>query len=435
MHSYLAQQKRRISSVIAASAIMVGIAPHRTVSAGQRGPRWTRLSLVGDTATQIGISWNSDDEPAEAHVEFGTTPSRLRYRASGQTTFRNQALGSVSEVLLSGLQPDKRYAYRVGGPRSGWSAVHQFRTAPAKHARCARFRFAYVGDSRAEAWQEGQGASDGWPALLRLIERHDPLFLLHGGDFVQDGRRHDQWRHYLETTAPFSRARAISYTLGNHDDGPGIGRNALYNQLLMHPRSEPALGGSGTEDFYAIEVGNAIFISLSTVSFTDGERPFARQARWLDQVLRRSGQLWKIIFMHHPIYTEHLLYNHPPNQVRQNRSFVEVINRHAVDLVIGSHNHFYERFERSRCADPASATPCPSDDPRATVYITSGGGGAFSVFAPGRTDDIRLAASGRHHFLLFEIANNRLQMEAIDREGRLFDRWSREHPQRCARIE
>ena len=75
--------------------------------------------------------------------------------------------------------------------------------------------------------------------------------------------------------------------IGNHDNGPGEGDTANYNQIFALPRSQGTYG-SGTEDYYYFTYGNAIFAVLSTETFKGGAVPFATQADWLER-LRRTA--------------------------------------------------------------------------------------------------------------------------------------------------
>lgn len=387
------------------------------VSPALAAPAHLRLAFGEDSSRQVSIAWSTYEGTPEATVEYGKAPGVYGAPASG-TMAADPLLGTISEVLLSNLDPDTTYYYRVGGSQGGWSEEASFRTGPPLHDTCATFRFAYFGDSRAdEHLDEVLGASAVWPPLFQKALAWKPVVTLHGGDIIREGDNTDQWRHHLEVSAPMSKSMPIMYSLGNHDDEDAVqGDGANFNKIFALPRSSAALGGSGTEDYYYFEVGNAIFFAVSTTSFEQGAIPFAEQAAWLDKVLQQhANKRWKVLYMHHPIYTqEPPLSGHEPNEKGQNPAFVEVINRHRVDLVIGSHNHFYERWAPSRCADPSSTVVCPPPpgDP-GTLFLTSGGAGAFL-----NIDNLgagpREATFNAFHYLLAEVSPNELTLRAID---------------------
>jgi hypothetical protein len=197
---------------------------------------------------------------------------------------------------------------------------------------------------------------------------------------------------------------------------PENGANANYNRVFVLPRA------SGTEDYYYFTFGNAIFIMLSTESFSGGTPPFADQAAWMDQVLSRHARRWKFVMLHRPIYTEYLLINHEPNEADQNAALVPVINTHHVDIVFQSHNHFYERFVPSNCANGAATAPCPAGGfDKGTVYITTGGAGAFPILFPGFTSKVRQAASGAHHYVVVDIDHHHLKLYTYALDGSVID--------------
>ena len=83
----------------------------------------------------------------------------------------------------------------------------------------------------------------------------------------------------------------------------------------------------------------------------------------------------------------------------------------GVDFVVTGHSHVYERFRP--VAGPG--------DGRYVTYITAGGGGAplYGI----KSSPYHACAGAVYHFCLFEAIEGRLSMEAIDAEGRVFDRF------------
>lgn len=379
-------------------------------------PSHVRLSYMEDAASSVGIAWNTSTGTAEAVMEYGTTQGSYSHSASGTVSAMDPPLGPVSEVTLTNLAPDTLYYYRVGGPQGGFSPEHSFRTGLASHPACGTFRFVVVGDSRGESWQGDQGASTLWPSVLTKASSHLPSFLLHGGDIVHDGNKIKQWSNHLKVTSSASAQLPIMYALGNHDTGPVNGADANYNRLFVLPKT------SGTEDHYYFTFGNAIFIVLSTESFSEGTPPFANQAAWMDQVLSQHARRWKFVVLHRPIYTEYLLINHKPDEAGHNAALVPIINKHHVDIVFQSHNHFYERFVPSNCANGGATDPCPAGGfADGTVHITTGGAGAFAILFPGFTSKVREAASGAHHYLVAEIDHHHLKLYAYNMNGAVID--------------
>jgi Purple acid Phosphatase, N-terminal domain/Calcineurin-like phosphoesterase len=396
-------------------------------------PKYVRLSYMENASNSLGVAWTTTSGTAEAVVKYGTTKGSYPKSVTGKTTSVSTTLGTVSEVTLTGLTPNTTYYYRAGGSQGGFSPEYSFHTGPPQHPQCGKTKFAVFGDSRAESWEGDKGASNNWVTQSLAASKYNPDFFIHGGDIVYDGDNQKQWDHHLKATAPVSSIVPIMYTIGNHDTGPGDGDTANFNKIYHLPRASKALTGSGTEDHYYFTWGNAIFISLSSENFSGGSPKFKNQADWMDKVLTQNPKRWKFVTLHRPIYTHRidifsLELSHPPDEAGQNAALVPIINKHHVDIVFQSHNHFYERYAPSNCSNGGSTKPCPvSSFDKGTVHITTGGAGAFPLWCvlpficPGPTSSTRIKASSDHHWLLFEIKDHTLTLKAINLQGKNID--------------
>jgi MYXO-CTERM domain-containing protein len=376
-------------------------------------PAYPRLSYVGDTSTTMTITWNTTASE-DSTVRFGVQPGVLGETVTGTTLQANDGLGYVHEVTLTGLVPSTRYFYVAGSTAGGFTAETSFTTGPAQDQDCGRFRFVFLGDNRPDPTF---GGGENWPQILDQSIQHDPAFVLNGGDLVIDGDQIDQWHAFLGWTTTAASARPFMPVMGNHDDGPGDGDGANYNQLFALPRSTGP-HGSNTEDYYFFTFGNAIFVSLSTEGFKEGTVAFGNQAAWLDQVLTENPRRWKFVSFHKPAYTHEAFFSisHEPNEEGQNAAWVPVIDRHHVDVVFTSHNHWYERYEPSACGTSGrggSSEPCPTGGfATGTVYYVSGGAGAFTIpgFLCGNQSG-RAVCSGDHHYILATIHDDTATLE------------------------
>jgi len=356
----------------------------------------------------MGIAWttNSADDPT--FVQYGSGDS---YVSEAQGTAFNASgdLDAVHEVTITGLDPDTVYHYRVGGP-GDWSKDHAFLTAPGDG--CTPYSFIALGDDRSD---NDYGPNPRWNSIIMEAMEYFPLFVLNSGDLVKDGDKTDQWDHWLEETDPALAFAAHMPTMGNHDDGPGVGDGANFNQVFHLPSNTV----TGTEDYYFFTTGNSVVVSLSTQEFKGGGIPFGDQAAWLDQVLTENPRMWKFVFFHHPVYCSEDLFGlvHPPNQEGQNAAYTEVFDKHHVDIVFYGHNHWYERLGPMK-GNGGDEEGIPVDNfEDGTVYVVTGGAGAMTynivvnLFCPGFTKGSK-KCSGDHHFVLIEIDNNKLTYTA-----------------------
>lgn len=384
-------------------------------TAALAAPQYVRLSYTGDAATSMTVAWNTTASTA-TEVLLGTSPGSYTQTFTGASLQANAGLGHVHEVTLTGLSPNTKYYYVAGNTADGFSQEASFTTGPVDDPECGKLRFAFAADNRPDPTF---GGGQNWPQILAQAAAHQPAFVLNGGDMVIDGKQVSQWLTFLNDTTAVARRIPFMPVLGNHDDGPVTGAGANYNQIFALPVSTGA-HGSSTEDYYYFTYGNAIFVSLSTESFTGGSIPFATQAAWLDEVLTQNPKKWKFVYYHKPSYTKEVLFSisHEPNEANQNAALVPIIDKHHVDVVFASHNHWYERFEPSNCTTkgtPGSSSPCStgaSGFASGTVYIVSGGAGAFTIpgFLCGGMSG-RATCSGDHHYVLVDINDETLKLE------------------------
>ena len=65
------------------------------------------------------------------------------------------------------------------------------------------------------------------------------------------------------------------------------------------------------------------------------------QIAWLDDALAQSKATWKVVALHHPLYSTALKYPSNPDMIAQ---LEPVFRKHDVSLVLQGHNHLYERL-------------------------------------------------------------------------------------------
>jgi 3',5'-cyclic AMP phosphodiesterase CpdA len=179
--------------------------------------------------------------------------------------------------------------------------------------------------------------------------------------------------------------------LGNHDAGP------QWNYPLFN------MGG---HRYYTMErtsgpapplVGERVqFFALDTVNLDDD------QMSWLDRQLSESKADWKIVYLHHPLYSSgRYAFSSAAVRWTLEQAFIE----HEVDVVFAGHEHLYERMA------PQSGV----------MYFVAGATGSV------RTGDLRPStyqAKGYDRdlsFMLLEVAGDAMYFQAINRLGETID--------------
>lgn len=240
-------------------------------------------------------------------------------------------------------------------------------------------RFAVIGDS-GRGSREQQEVADQMAAARKVfpfefaIMLGDNLYEFQGpGDYVTKFER------------PYSALLAggvrFFAAIGNHDPA----NEEHYARFNMDGRR-----------YYTFRKGPVRFFALDSTALGPG------QLSWLDERLARSNADWKIVYLHHPLYTS----GRYARTARLLRAALEpTFIEHRVDVVFSGHEHFYERFKPQN----------------GITYFISGGAGSLRK-GDLRPDPEMAAGFDRDfHFMLVEIEGRRLYFQAIDRTGRTVD--------------
>ena len=69
------------------------------------------------------------------------------------------------------------------------------------------------------------------------------------------------------------------------------------------------------------------------------------QVKWINDELGKSGEKWKIVYFHHPLYSSSRTHG---SQVKLREVLEPLFDRHKVSLVLNGHDHAYERIKPQR---------------------------------------------------------------------------------------
>jgi uncharacterized repeat protein (TIGR01451 family) len=130
---------------------------------------------------------------------------------------------------------------------------------------------------------------------------------------------------------------------------------------------------------------------------------------WLIDDLAHTDQFWKFVFLHIPAYSSGWYGSNP--DVRD--KLISVCEDYGVDVVFASHDHNYQRTVP--ILDDALSTV----EEGGIVHFVTGGGGTRLRWVGSAW--FTAHARSIHHFILAEVANCTLSVQAIDPEGNVFD--------------
>jgi hypothetical protein len=325
------------------------------------------------------VMWETNQK-LPGRVEYGpTTALGLATEVEGQT--------ELHEVTLRGLEPGTKYYYRV---RSGElaSELFSFRTAPPPETE--RWRMALYGDSRSNPTMHRKVAEQVAKANVDLI--------LHTGDIVLDGRRHETWREqFFEPLGTLARSVPWVSTIGNHERD-----SANYFSYMALP---------GNERYFGFDFGNAHIVCLDSNAWIEKGRDSAQYQWILDHLRQKRPATWTFVAFHHPLFSAHA--TRPINNLRWDWAPLFLDPDLRVDGVFTGHDHFYARnYRMGRLGD----LPHPG-----VLFLTSAGGGA-SLYRTKQRDYVARERSV-HHFTLFEFDGDQVTLSAIDITGTVLDRY------------
>jgi predicted phosphodiesterase len=240
-------------------------------------------------------------------------------------------------------------------------------------------RFAVIGDA-------GRGSRQQYEIAHQMAAAH-ALFpfeftLMLGDNIYEYTGPEDYVRKFEKPYAGLlSQGVAFFAAVGNHD-----------------PANEEHYAGFNMEGrrYYTFKKGEVRFFVLDSTSLTP------RQVTWLAGQLAASDSPWKIVYLHHPLYTSGR-YTWGARALRL--TLEPLLIEHGVNVVFSGHEHFYERFKPQN----------------GITYFISGGAG--SLRKGDIRPDARMAAGfdTDFHFMLVEVAGDELYFQAIDRLGRTVD--------------
>ena len=332
-------------------------------------------------------------------------PSPVSVELSGPTAGGSHSVVVSSEarsfhaISLKGLLPSKSYTYSVRGPRGTKSAA--FVTAPPDEGD-APFRFLVYGDNRTDDAAHA--------TLVRAMAAVSSDFLVHTGDFVEDGASSAQWETFFEIEAPLLGTRSIFSAVGNHEltDGAGIAYARFFGPTVPPPGAEPSPARSAGPTAKRPEHlrgshrwGNTRFFFLNGMVSYQG----TAERSWLEQELTKAdteaGLKWRVVVVHHGPWSSG---PHGKNARLHDAGIIPLLGAHKVDLVLSGHDHIYERGFSDGLA-----------------YVVSGGGGApvykvKSVLPPAKK------VESVHHFVEVKVNAVSMQLAAVRADGTTIER-------------
>ncbi len=248
-------------------------------------------------------------------------------------------LVEISEysVAIGNLKPGTVYYRVVCGENQNYkSKVYKFNILHVEN----KFKFMIFADS------QGMVKSD-YEVFLGMAKKamqkeKNADFLVHLGDFVDDGNNEDYWKWIL--SSDIWRENATAPLAGNHEARISAVahkakvKNSIDGHFNLHnfPEQDKSAGV-----YYSFVYKNATFVVLNTNTKSESGLDSV-QYKWALDVLKNAKTKWKIILTHKSPYS-----NGPHHKDSDVKKIGKQINNLAyyggVDVVFGGHDHVYVR--------------------------------------------------------------------------------------------
>lgn len=284
------------------------------------------------------VSWQADSVVREAYLQLVclADSDTTAVSAAGEVFRSRRGVSAYYVARLRSLRPDADYAYRAvtAGKASPW---YHFST----HAAGAdRLDFLYVGDVQDTIGGEANRF------LREALQRHSQSeFLVCGGDLTERPTN-QHWAETFHDIDSVCQHLPLLVVTGNHDYLKGV----IMRLERRFPLVYSYFLDSKIDDnqVYTLRYGPAQFFLLDS----NRELPYLlTQRKWLKEQLQQSTARWKIVVLHHPLFSLKGM-----NNLIQRWAFNDLIEDYGADLVLQGHEHAYARMTR-HTDDDTPTTP------------------------------------------------------------------------------
>lgn len=379
------------------------------------------LSWQRDPTTTMTINWvdiYADSSPTILYRKYeGIHNSQTAWeKAEAKLSTVGPTTLQLRRVELTGLEPGTRYEFGIGDKPKDVTHFWRFDTMPAELTEPLTFV------SGGDMMHTRAMVDD----MNEEMQKLDPDFALLGGDIAYENGVHGtHWIDWLQSWTKHSVAKdkrliPLVIAIGNHEvKGHYNGRipdDAPYFYSLFPLPAERA--------YYALDFGK--YLSLIVLDSQHTNPIDGPQAKWLEQALsKRDGQQFLFGCYHYPAYgtTKEPKGGLPidaPRALDIQKHWLPHFERHGATAIFENDHHNYKRSHR--------ILNRKRDDENGLLYVGDGAWGVETRTVP--KDAWWIAkAEPRNHLWYVELdPNGSLQLEAVDVEGKVFDKVEIKEP-------
>ena len=306
-------------------------APYTTPDVPQR-----ILLTFGDAdGNSRNVSWSCGEEVKSSFLELASEVDTIKIVADGEVFKSRSGKAAYYVARLRNLERGCSYSYRVSteGKCSDW---YHFHLSENKETN-----FLYVGDV-----QDTIAGIANQLLTEAFLYHPNAQFLVCGGDLTE--RPMDAyWQETFQGLDSIGQTMPVMTITGNHDYLKGLIYKLERRFSLIHSYFLDSM----------VDENQVFTLKYKDVQFflLDSNREFFylyTQRQWLEKQLKASNAKWKIVVLHHPLYS----IRNKNNNLIQRWMFDDIIRDYGVDLVLQGHDHAYARMT-NHDAEGMAVTP------------------------------------------------------------------------------
>lgn len=268
------------------------------------------------------VSWMCGEKVQQAYVELA---DGQQIKATGEVFESRSGKAAYYAARLRNLKEGHTYRYRVctGDKKSEWQEFHM----PSQDEH--ETSFIYMGDI-----QDTIGGIANQLLKKAFKANPDAEFFVCGGDLTE--RPTDAyWGETFESLDSIGQSVPVLTVTGNHDYLKGVICTLERRFSLIHSNYLDSMVGEN--QVFTVRYKDMQFFCLDS----NREFPYLwTQRQWLEENLLGSTAKWKIVVLHHPLYS----IKGRMNNLIQRWMFDSLIREHGVCLVLQGHEHAYGRI-------------------------------------------------------------------------------------------
>lgn len=362
------------------------------------------LHLAEDPSQGFAVGFRTSFHYETAYIEVAhdqSTPelkpivskeaSKYKFNASPEEAY-------YFKVAVEGLKENTSYVYRVG-QEDTWSEWFSVSTGKSNDNS---FSFIYLGDIQNDIKSLAS-------RVVRKSYQQTPnaSFMLYAGDLINRTHNDQEWGEWYEAGAWIHAQVPILATPGNHEYTRDEARNLVldkhWDKQFNFPKNGPAPYQSSV---YFQDYGNMRIFCLDSQLIMLDSAAREVQLAWLEEQLKATTHTWKLVLMHHPIYS---VSDNRDNQVLRER-FQPLFENYGVDLVLQGHDHTYGRGFKPNVENEKAKGP---------MYIVSVAGP--KMYSPTLDRWMERSGANLQLYQSIQVENNKLSYACFTTDGVKYD--------------